>query len=636
MFTLHTPYPAKGDQPQAIAKILEGFSTNNYKRQTLLGVTGSGKTFTMANVIAQYNKPTIILSHNKTLAAQLYQEMKTFFPNNAVEYFVSYFDYYQPESYVPARDLYIDKEVQVNEQLDRMRLSTLHSLVTRKDVIVVCSVSLLYGIGDPKEFSNASIHLQIHNSYQRKDLIGQLLQLLYERNDTELKPGKFRVQGECIDIIPGYDKDIIRLTFFDDELETITVHHPTTLQKKETLSNYILFSAKQFIFSQSRTEKAIQTIQQELEQTLPTLEPLEQHRLKQRTEYDIEMIKELGYCNGIENYSRHFDGRKPGAPPYTILDFLDDYLLIIDESHVTIPQIHGMYKGDRARKTNLVEYGFRLPSAIDNRPLKFEEFDTKINDVLYVSATPTSYEQQASQQVIEQIIRPTGLVDPPITIHPIEGQMDDFIKQATQTIKAGFKVLTTTLTKRMAEQLTEYLSQKGLRVRYLHSEIDTLDRIEIIRQLRADKFDIVVGINLLREGLDIPEVALVAIFDADKQGFLRNARSLIQTIGRAARNAQGRVIMYANKTTDSMQQAIHETQRRRDIQLAYNKQHGITPTTIIKEVQQQQRKLKETKHLSPTVKKNMIIELTAQMEQAAQDLDFELAIELREQIKELQ
>lgn len=635
MFDLKTSLTPQGDQPKAIGEITNGYG-KGLDRQTLLGATGTGKTFTMAHVINEIKRPTIILSHNKTLAAQLYNEMKLLFPHNAVEYFVSYFDYYMPESYRPASDTYVEKETQVNEQLDRMRLSAMHSLATRQDVIIVASVSCIYGIGDPKQFISQILDIQQGQQIDRQQIIRQLVHLLYQRNDTELLPGRFRVRGDTIDIIPGYHQHIIRISLFDDAIESITQHDPITLEKKRTYDTYTIFAAKQFIFSQQRTNQALKTIREELEQTLPTHDMLEAHRLKQRCEYDIEMIEQLGYCSGIENYSRHFDGRKPNDPPYTILDFFKkDYLMIIDESHVTIPQVHGMYKGDRSRKKNLVEYGFRLPSAYDNRPLTFEEFDKRLDKVLYVSATPAEYEIAVSNQVVEQIIRPTGLLDPVLNVHSTKGQMDHLLDEIRQVTKQGWRTLVTTLTKKMAEHLSEYLAEHGIRCRYLHADIDTLDRIEIIRQLRAHEFDVLVGINLLREGLDIPEVSLVAILDADKEGFLRNGRSLIQTIGRAARNATGRVILYGDKMTPSMQYAIQETARRRQIQQEFNQKHKIVPQTIIKPLEQQKKVTTDISHIPKASIHNYIDTYQKEMDAAVESLDFEKAIILRDKIRRM-
>ena len=637
-FELVSPYPMTGDQPQAVAQLVDGFTKKEFSRQTLLGVTGSGKTFAMANLIAKLNKPTLILSHNKTLTAQLYNEFKEFFPKNAVEYFVSYFDYYQPESYIAATDTYIEKDSQVNEKIEQLRLRASMSLATRRDVIIVASVSCIYGLGSPDEFKAMAVHMRKGQHIKRSELLMSFIRMQYERNDIELKPGTFRVRGDIIDIIPGYAHNVIRISMFGDEIESISEMHPVNNSKLHDFDFYLLFPARHYVVPQSKIDRALNSIQAELEETLPKLEMLEAHRLKTRVKYDLEMIKELGYCNGIENYSRHFDGRSAGQPPYTLIDFFDhdDFLLIVDESHVTIPQVHGMWKGDKSRKASLIDNGFRLPSAYDNRPLTFEEFDAKIDKVLYVSATPSPYELGVSSAVAEQVVRPTGLIDPTITIRPKEGQMDDLVAQIKSTTEAGFRSLVTTLTKRMAENLCDYLAKKGVRVRYLHSEIETLERSEIIRQLRLGKFDALIGINLLREGLDIPEVALVAILDADKEGFLRDARSLIQTSGRAARNSAGRVVLYADVTTGSMTNAISEINRRREKQVAYNLEHGITPTTIIKPIKEEEvTKLKDVKHIALSDIPALIEDLTDQMNIAAESLDFEKAIEIRDQVHKL-
>jgi len=635
MFEIKAPFKPQGDQPAAIAKIAEGF--NQHKRQVLLGATGTGKTFTMAHIIETLGTPTLVLCHNKTLAAQLWAELQGFFPENAVEFFISYYDYYQPESYLPARDLYIEKDMSINEKIERMRLSAMHSLATREDVIVVASISCIYGLGDPEEFRSLVLPVAVGEQISRKALISRLVQLLYERNDTELKPGRFRVRGDTIDIVPGYGEQVLRISLFDDVVESLSEYTSVEMKKVADFKHLRIFPARNFVFSEPRIKKALQTIATELEDTLPSLEPLAAHRLKQRTEYDLEMIREVGHCKGIENYSRHFDGRTVGQPPNTLIDFFPkDFLMIIDESHVTIPQAHGMWKGDKSRKTNLIDYGFRLPSAYDNRPLTFEELDTKLDRVLYVSATPGDYEMKIAGQVVEQIIRPTGLLDPVIDVRPIDGQVTDLVKECKITIGSGYKVFVTTLTKRMAEHLTEFLSKEGLRTRYLHSEIDSLERTEILRQLRAGEYDVLVGINLLREGLDIPEVALVAILDADKEGFLRTARSLIQTMGRAARNSQGRVVMYADKMTEAMRAAIDETQRRRAIQIEYNEVHGIEPTTIIKAVPDAATEVKDVKAIPKGEIPALVEQLQEQMELAAENLEFERAMEIRDRIREYQ
>ncbi|MFW5746253.1 MAG: excinuclease ABC subunit UvrB [Nanoarchaeota archaeon] len=635
-FRLESPFEPQGDQPEAIRKLAAAFRSGT-QRQTLLGVTGSGKTFTMAHVIRELGRPTLILSHNKTLAAQLYNEMQMLFPDNAVEYFVSYYDYYQPESYIPATDTYIEKETQINERIERLRLSAMHSLVTRKDVIIVSSVSCIYSAGDPADFRSMIVPIRKGEEMGRQTLLRHMVNLQYERNDVELKQGRFRARGDIVDIIPGYGENIIRVVFFGDEIEEITERDPITLEKLHAYDDYVLYPARQFVFEEGKIEHALVSIREELESVLPAMDMLEAHRLKQRTRYDVEMIKELGFCTGIENYSRHFDGRKPGQAPYSLIDYFDDdFLMIIDESHVTIPQVHGMYKGDRSRKKNLIENGFRLPSAFDNRPLKFEEFDAKLDKVLYVSATPAEYETTVSGQIVEQIIRPTGLLDPIIDVRPQEGQIENLLDEINSVVKKKQKVLVTTLTKRMAEHLTDYLAEKGVRTRYLHSDIDTLDRTEIIRQLRADEFDVLVGINLLREGLDIPEVALVAILDADKEGFLRNTRSLVQTIGRAARNAEGRVVMYADKMTDSMKAALEETSRRRERQMAFNEEHGITPKTIIKPVKKEGHEVRDVKHIPKSDLPGIVMRIEEEMRDAAAELDFERAIMLRDRLKKVQ
>jgi excinuclease ABC subunit B len=633
-FDLVANFEPNGDQPVAIAQLTEGFLKKGLKRQTLLGVTGSGKTFAMSHIIKNLNRPTLILTHNKTLTAQLYNEMKDFFPNNAVDYFVSYFDYFQPESYMPASDTYIEKDSAVNPQIEQLRLRATMSLATREDVIIVASISCIYGLGDPSEFKAMSVLFEVGQDISRKDILAKFVEMQYERNDIDLKPGTFRVRGDVIDIIPGYAKNIIRIELFGDEIESIKEIHPIEQKQVNNFQIYLLFPARHFVTSQFKLDRAVKTIKDELASRLPELEQLEAHRLRQRTNYDLEMIQELGYCNGIENYSRHFDGREPGSPPFTLIDFFPkDFLLIVDESHVTIPQVHGMYKGDRSRKQSLIDYGFRLPSAYDNRPLMFEEFDKKIDKVLYVSATPAEYELKVSEHIAEMVVRPTGLVDPPITVRPKEGQMDDLIREITATNAQGFRTFVTTLTKKMAENLCEYLAKHNIRVRYLHSEIETLERTEILRQLRLGKFDVLVGINLLREGLDVPEVALVAILDADKEGFLRNSKSLIQSCGRAARNSEGRVIFYADTVTNSMEQTIGEINRRREKQIAYNAERGIVPKTILKTIAEKAiGKLKDTKHIPKVDVEAMIAELAIEMDVASESLDFERAIEIRDEI----
>ncbi|MEC8220978.1 MAG: excinuclease ABC subunit UvrB [Nanoarchaeota archaeon] len=633
-FVLKAPFKPAGSQPQAIKKIVEGY--DKYPMQTLLGITGSGKTMTMASSIEKIQKPTLILAHNKTLAAQLYQEFKEFFPDNAVEYFISYFDYYQPESYLPTSDTFIEKESTVNEQIEKMRLKTMMSLRSRKDVIVVASISCIYGAGDPNDFDKLALPLRVGEEYRRADIFESLVNMLYERNDMALEEGKFRVRGETIDIFPAYGSNLIRLEFFGDELEGIYELDFVTGEKIESHDVYRIFPTKQYAVSNEKFERAINSIKAELDEVLPTMQTFEAERLKRRTKYDIEMMEEMGFCSGIENYSRHFENREPGTAPHVLLDFFpEDFFLIIDESHQTIPQSHGMYNGDYSRKKNLVDFGFRLPSAYDNRPLKFEEFEKYFKHTLFVSATPAQYELDKSGQVIEQIIRPTGLLDPIIEMRPSEGQVKDLLSEVKKTVSSGARVLVTTLTKKMAEELTNFYAKEGIKVRYLHSDIDSLDRIELIRDLRAGDFDVLVGINLLREGLDIPEVALVAILDADKEGFLRNERSLIQTIGRAARNDQGKVIMYADKETMSIREAIMKTQYRREKQIQYNKEHGIVPKTVIKKVEEKKREVKGIKHMAESDVKQKIADLEAQMAKAAENLDFETAIKLRDTLEDL-
>jgi len=636
-FTLQSKYNTSPAQEEAIDKIEKGVNKGASK-QTLLGITGSGKTFVMANVIQKIGKKTLILAHNKTLAAQLYAEMKELFPENRVEYFISYYDYYQPESYMPTTDTYIEKEATVNEQIEKMRLRAMSSLLSREDVIVVASISCIYGAGNPKDFQALSLEIKTKSTFSRRELLSKFAEMLYERNPSSIEPGQFRVRGETIEIFPTYDTNIIRLEMFGDEIEKITEIDSITGQNITQLDEIRIYPSKQFVVPEEKTKAAIEKIKDELEERLPQLDVLEAERLKKRTKYDLEMIDELGYCTGIENYSRYFDGRKQGEPPFVLLDYFgEDFLLIIDESHQSIPQSHGMYKGDYSRKKNLVDFGFRLPSAFDNRPLKFAEFEKYFRNTLFVSATPGDYELRESTQVVELIIRPTGLLDPLVEVKKSEGQIEDIIKEVKAVTKKGFRTLITTLTKRMAEDLTNYLAKKNIRVRYMHSEIDSLDRIEIIRQLRANEFDVLIGINLLREGLDIPEVALVCVLDADKEGFLRNERSLIQTIGRAARNSEGRVILYADSTTLSMRIAIEKTKKRRETQIVYNKKHGITPTTIIKDVKQSEmsKEIKSLKHLSEYDREQKLIQIEADMKKAAENLDFEKAIELRDLLEQL-
>jgi len=590
----------------------------------------------MAQVIQKVQKPTIIIAHNKTLASQLYHEFNEFFPNNRVEYFVSYYDYYQPESYIPSKDLYIEKDADINPKIEQMRLSATASLLSRNDVIVIASVSAIYSVGDPKDYSRLSFEFQKDAIISRNDIIEHLVDMQYERNDIALQQGRFRVKGDVIDIVPGYYDNIIRIELFGDQIDRIRELDKVTGDVVDEFPYLYVFPAKHFVIPEERRSMAVASIKQELEETLEKLDMFEAHRLKQRTLYDIEMIEETGFCKGIENYSRHFDGRKPGDRPFCLLDYFPkDFLMFIDESHRTIPQIHGMHHGDHSRKKTLVDYGFRLPSAFDNRPLTFQEFSKFMHQAIFVSATPGDYEQRISNQIAEQIIRPTGLVDPEVDVHPINGQIKDLIKKIHQTTKNGYRVLVTTLTKKLAEELSNYLSDQGIKTRYLHAEIDTLERSEIIRQLRIGEYDVLVGINLLREGLDIPEVGFIGILDADKEGFLRDHRSLIQIIGRAARNATANVTLYADHITDSMQKAIDETMRRRNLQIAYNKKHHITPQTIIKPVQEKVIEVKDTKHIPKSHIPAIIEDLEFEMKQASDLLEFERAIFLRDKIKQL-
>ena len=634
-FELNSEFVPTGDQPSAIDAIVEGIKKR--KNQTLLGVTGSGKTFTIANAVARTGKNTLVISHNKTLAAQLYSELKQFFPNNNVGYFVSYYDYYQPESYIVQTDTYIEKDTQINEKIEKLRLEATAMLLSEEPTIIVATVSCIYSLGSPKEWEDMAVTIQVKKEISRTDLIKNLINARYERNDTEMKAGFFRVKGDTIDIIPAYSQDIIRISLFGDEIEKITILDNVSLSEKKNITSIRIFPAKHYIIAKDVKEKAIKSIRKELKETLPKLNELERQRLEMRTKYDLEMIEELGYCSGIENYSRHFDGRMSGEPAFCLLDFFgDDFTLVIDESHVTLPQLHGMYKGDYSRKKSLIDYGFRLPSAFDNRPLKFEEFEKRIKNSIFVSATPADYERHKSSQIVEQLVRPTGLIDPEVEIRNSKGQMDDLIIEITKCVKQDQRILITTLTKRMAEDLAEYLSKKEIRVRYLHSEIQGLQRTELIRQLRLGEFDVLVGINLLREGLDIPEVSLVAILDADKEGFLRNKTSLIQTFGRAARNSEGRVIMYAENTTLSMKSALLETKRRREKQIQYNKTNKIVPKTIIKSIPEQETELDEIKNKSKTDLKKQKIEIEIKMKTFAEDLDFENAIQCRDKIKRIQ
>ena len=650
-FELVSEYKPTGDQPQAIKELVEGFKEGN-QCQTLLGVTGSGKTFTMANVIQQLNKPTLIIAHNKTLAAQLYGEFKEFFPNNAVEYFVSYYDYYQPEAYVPSSDTYIAKDSSVNEEIDKLRLSATAALIERRDVIVIASVSCIYGLGEPENFEQMMVSLRPGMEKDRDEVLRQLIDIQYDRNDMDFKRGTFRVRGDTIEVVPADRGDTaIRVEFFGDEIDRISEIDMLTGEIKNTLNHIAIFPASHYVVPKERMEKAIKNIEIELEEQVKYFKEegklLEAQRIAERTNFDIEMMRETGFCSGIENYSRHLAGLAPGQPPNTLMDYFpDDFIIMIDESHKTVPQIGGMYHGDQSRKRTLVEYGFRLPSALDNRPLSFEEFENKIDQVMFVSATPGKYEEEHELLRAEQVIRPTGLLDPEVEVRPVEGQIDDLIGEVNKEIANKHKILITTLTKRMAEDLTDYMRELGIRVRYLHSDIDTLERTEIVRDMRLDVFDVLVGINLLREGLDIPEITLVAILDADKEGFLRSETSLIQTIGRAARNAEGHVIMYADTITDSMRAALDETQRRREVQMAYNEEHGITPKTIQKAVRDLisvSRKVaaselqmeKDPESMSEKELEKLIKELEKQMKKAAADLNFEAAAELRDKLIEL-
>ena len=634
-FQLKADFKPTGSQPDAIRKLSDGLDRGE-RFQTLLGVTGSGKTFTVANVIEDVQKPTLVIAHNKTLAAQLYNEFRSFFPENRVEYFVSYYDYYQPESYIPKRDLYIEKDAQINPKIEQMRLAATASILSRPDTIVVASVSCIYGLGNPANFRGMGFEVKVRDRMRRDDIIRKLVDIQFERNEMELAPGRFRVKGDTIDIVPGYFNNIIRIELFGDEVDRISEIDKVSGRRLEAMDYFFVYPARHFVAPEEEKERAIVSIEQELEEWLPNLGMLEAHRLRQRTLYDLDMIRETGTCKGIENYSRHFDGRKPGEQPYCLLDYFpEDFLMVIDESHQTLPQVRGMYNGDFSRKKSLVDYGFRLPSAFDNRPLKFDEFSGYMRNVIFVSATPGDYELKRSS-VAEQIIRPTGLVDPAVEIRPIEGQIPDVIAEIRATIDRGDRILLTTLTKRLAEELSEYLADQGIKTRYLHSEINTIERTEIIRQLRLGKYDVLVGINLLREGLDIPEVGFVGILDADKEGFLRDARSLVQTIGRAARNVNAKVVLYADTMTDSIKKAMAETGRRRAMQLEYNVRNGITPQTIKKPIREREVDITDIKHVPKSEIPNLIIELEADMREAAERLEFERAIALRDMIKKLQ
>lgn len=650
-FELVSEYKPTGDQPQAIADLVKGFKEGN-QFQTLLGVTGSGKTFTMANVIQALNKPTLIIAHNKTLAAQLYGEFKEFFPNNAVEYFVSYYDYYQPEAYVPSSDTYIAKDSSVNDEIDKLRLSATAALIERRDVIIVASVSCIYGLGEPENFEKMMVSLRPGMEKDRDDVLRQLIDIQYDRNEMDFKRGTFRVRGDVVEIFPAdFSDTAIRVEFFGDEIDRISEIDVLTGEMKGIREHAAIFPASHYVVPAEQIQRAARDIEEELEERVRYFKSedklLEAQRIAERTNFDIEMLKETGFCSGIENYSRHLSGLKPGAPPNTLMDYFpEDFLIIVDESHKTIPQIRGMYFGDQSRKTTLVDYGFRLPSAKDNRPLSFEEFESKIDQMMFVSATPGEYEAEHELLRTEQIIRPTGLLDPEVSVRPVEGQIDDLIGEINKEVEKHNKVLITTLTKRMAEDLTDYMKELGIRVRYLHSDVDTLERTEIIRDMRLDVFDVLVGINLLREGLDIPEITLVAILDADKEGFLRSETSLIQTIGRAARNSEGHVIMYADNMTDSMRMAIEETNRRRELQSAYNEEHGITPQTIRKAVrdlisiskelaQEELRFEKDPESMDPKELEKLIGRIQKKMKKAAAELDFEAAAALRDQMIEL-
>ena len=650
-FKLHSEYKPTGDQPQAIEDLVRGFKEGN-QMQTLLGVTGSGKTFTMANVIEQLNKPTLIIAHNKTLAGQLYSEFKEFFPENAVEYFVSYYDYYQPEAYVPSTDTYIAKDSSINDEIDKLRLSATASLSERRDVIIVSSVSCIYGIGEPDDFQNMMVSLRPGDFKDRDDVIHELINIQYQRNDMDFDRGTFRVRGDTLEVIPANTSDYgIRIEFFGDEIDRICETDIMTGQVKRELEHVAIFPASHYVIPQDKINAACASIEAELDERVKFFKSedklIEAQRIAERTNFDIEMLRETGFCSGIENYSRHMTNQQPGEPPKCLIDYFDDdFLIIVDESHITLPQVRGMFAGDQARKKTLVEYGFRLPSALDNRPLNFGEFESKIDQIMFVSATPGDYEEEHELLRTEQVIRPTGLLDPEVEVRPVEGQIDDLFNEIQKEVEKKNKVMITTLTKRMAEDLTDYLAELGVRVKYMHSDIDTMERAEIIRDLRLDVFDVLVGINLLREGLDIPEITLVAILDADKEGFLRSERSLIQTIGRAARNSEGHVIMYADTMTESMEKAISETERRREIQKAYNKEHGITPKTIQKSVRELISISKDIAHKEMQFKKDpeemdkaelekLIADIQKKMKKAAAELNFEAAAEYRDKMVEL-
>ena len=649
-FHLVSAFLPTGSQPEAIEQLISGLQSEERARkrageraaaggnfQTLLGVTGSGKTYTVANVIEKLQRPTLVIAHNKTLAAQLYNEFKEFFPENRVEYFVSYYDYYQPESYIPAKDQYIEKDSHINPKIEQMRLAATASLLSRSDVIVVASVSCIYGLGNPENFQKMGFEVKVGERISRREILGRLVDILFERNDLDLSPGRFRSKGDTIDLVPGYFNNIIRIELFGDEVERISEVDRQTGLLKEDMNYFFIYPARHYVIPEEEQKAAIETIMAELEGQLPTLGMIEAHRLRQRTLHDMEMISETGSCKGIENYSRHFDRRRAGEAPYCLIDYFpDDFLLVIDESHQTLPQLRAMYKGDRSRKKSLVDYGFRLPSAFDNRPLRFEEFEQHMRNVIFVSATPGAYELERCPKPVEQIIRPTGLLDPLVEIRPIEGQVRDVMTEIHRVVEKGDRALVTTLTKRLAEELTDFLAQNEIRARYLHSDIDTLERTEIIRELRLGKFDVLVGINLLREGLDIPEVGFIGILDADKEGFLRDEKSLIQTIGRASRNANSRVVLYADRMTGSIRAAVEKTEQRRTMQIAYNQEHGIVPRTIKKPIREKVVEITDTRHIPKSDIPNVIIELEAQMRAAAERLEFERAISLRDTARRLE
>jgi len=647
-FHLVSAFAPAGSQPQAIERLTSGLQSQAQLNgldggdggrnfQTLLGVTGSGKTYTVANVIEKVQKPTLVIAHNKTLAAQLYNEFKEFFPDNRVEYFVSYYDYYQPESYIPAKDQYIEKDSLVNPKIEQMRLAATASLLSRRDVIVVASVSCIYGLGNPENFQKMGFELKVGDKISRREILGRLVDILYERNDLDLSPGRFRSKGDTIDLVPGYFNNIIRIELFGDEVERISEVDRQTGLLVEEMNYFFIYPARHYVIPEEEQKAAIETIMVEMEERLPQLGMIEAHRLRQRTLHDMEMIRETGSCKGIENYSRHFDRRQPGEAPYCLVDYFpDDFLLVIDESHQTLPQLRAMYNGDRSRKKSLVDYGFRLPSSYDNRPLRFEEFERHMKNVIFVSATPASYELERCPRPVEQIIRPTGLLDPLVEIRPIEGQVRDVMMEIHHVVEKGDRALVTTLTKRLAEELTDFLARNDIKARYLHSDIDTMERTEIIRELRLGKFDVLVGINLLREGLDIPEVGFIGILDADKEGFLRDEKSLIQTIGRASRNANSRVVLYADKMTGSILAAVQKTEQRRAMQMAYNQEHGLVPRTIKKPIREKVVEITDTRHIPKSDMPNLIIELEAEMRAAAERLEFEKAIQLRDMARRLE